>query len=206
MPETVRRRFLDELDEPGRAALRAVATVRRAAAGDILCLEGAPQDQAFLVVHGLVAITKTALSGRQVVLELRGPGELIGEMAILDGEGRAAMMTVVEAAELLVIPAPVLADLLWTNAPMAHALLVTLVARLRQSSDRQLEMGTAEALARVARRLLELWEMRGQARRSSRRCPSRTWPTGRGCHATVSCGPSPPCGPTAWSTRVGAAS
>jgi CRP-like cAMP-binding protein len=158
----VRRRFFDELSEDDRRAVRAVGSSRPSAVGDVLCLEGAPLDQAFVVLRGLVAITKTAMSGRQVLLELRGPGELIGELAVLDGEGRAAMMTVVEPGELLAIPAPAMRRLLLTEAPIAHALLVTLAARLRQSSERHLELGTSEALARVARRLLELWELRGR--------------------------------------------
>jgi CRP/FNR family transcriptional regulator, cyclic AMP receptor protein len=159
----VRRRFFDELTETGQFTVRAAGSLRRAAAGEVLCLEGAPLDVVFVVTRGLVSITKTALHGRQVLLELRGPGELIGELSVLDGQNRSAMMTVVEAAELLVIPAGALSDLLRTDAPIAHALLVTLAARLRQSAERHLELGTSEALARVARRLLELWELRGRA-------------------------------------------
>ena len=58
--------------------------------------------------------------------------------------------------EALVVPADVFNTLLRERGGLAHQLLVTEVARLREAAGRQLELGTADVVGRVCRRLAEL--------------------------------------------------
>ena len=56
-----------------------------------------------MVADGLVALTKLSLNGRQVLLELRGAGELIGELNAIDGGQRSATARVIEAGVVWVL-------------------------------------------------------------------------------------------------------
>jgi CRP-like cAMP-binding protein len=158
-----RRTFGDVLGEAGLERLRQRASRRSFAAGEILCREGDRLHRVFLLERGLVAVTKLAPSGRQVLLELRGGGELVGELSAVDGEARSASVHAVEAGALVAFDAAELLHLVRTDGDVAMALLVTLTAKVRESSSRHLELGTTESMARVARRLVELWQLRGGA-------------------------------------------
>ncbi len=133
-------------------------------AGEILCHEGERGGGAFVVADGLVALTKLSLNGRQVLLELRGAGELVGELNAIDGGQRSATLRVIEAGVVWVLGSAELMQLARTDGDVAAALLVTLSAKVRESAARHLELGTTEALPRVARRVAELAQLRGGGR------------------------------------------
>ncbi len=156
-----RRTFADVVGPAGLARTRAAASPRTVAAGEVLCHEGDRGGRAYLVEDGLVALTMSSVGGRQVLLELRGAGELVGELSAVDGTARSATVRVVEAGSVRVFPGGVLLQLARQDGDVAAALLVTLAAKIRESAVRRLELGTTEALARVARRLVELWALRG---------------------------------------------
>jgi CRP-like cAMP-binding protein len=101
-------------------------------------------------------LTKTALTGRQAVLELRGPGDLVGEMGAIDRKPRSADVISLSDVEVVVVPADQFEALVRAHGDIAHRLLVIVVARLREASARQLELGTVDVVARVCRRLVEL--------------------------------------------------
>jgi CRP/FNR family transcriptional regulator, cyclic AMP receptor protein len=157
-----RRTFADELGVAGLQQFRDACVVRRARAGDVLCREGEVHDHAYLVERGLLMVTKMALNARQAILELRGPGDLVGELAAIDGAERSATVSVAESGQLLVIDRHALLGLVRSDGAVALALLVSLAGKVRESSDRHLELGTADGMPRVARRLIELWELRGR--------------------------------------------
>ena len=109
--------------------------------------------------------TKLSLNGRQVLLELRGAGELVGELNAIDGGQRSATLRVIEAGVVWVLGSAELMQLARTDGDVAAALLVTLSAKVRESAARHLELGTTEALPpRVARRVAELAQLRGGGR------------------------------------------
>src|SRR4029079_17933883 len=108
------------------------------------------------VVSGTVKLTKTATSGREIVLELRGAGDVVGELGAIDGQSRSATAVALGEGEALVLPVDRVNALLRERGGPAHRLLVTVVARVREASGRQLELGTADVVGRVCRRLAEL--------------------------------------------------
>src|SRR5262249_10449980 len=76
---------------PGdRRALLAQGHERVHHAGDQLCREGDPPMGAFVVLDGYTRLTKSAASGREIMLELRGPGDVLGEMSVVDGRAQSA--------------------------------------------------------------------------------------------------------------------
>jgi CRP-like cAMP-binding protein len=72
------------------------------AAGEVLFLEGSPSDCAYVVVHGELEVIK-ATPTEQVLLNVIGPGELVGEMGILEGRPRIATVQARTDSALLMI-------------------------------------------------------------------------------------------------------
>ncbi len=98
--------------------------------GEVVFKEGDAGDAAFVVEVGSVAIVKQ-IEGSEVRLATIGPGELFGEMAILDGSPRMAAATALEESLLLVVPRGVLDAKFRKSDPFLQTLVRILVSNLR---------------------------------------------------------------------------
>jgi CRP-like cAMP-binding protein len=154
--------FLGDLADEDLDALRAIANTRRYGPGELVLREGDRPSSVLAVLRGTVKLTKTASSGREIVLELRGAGEVVGELGAIDGRSRSASAIALGEVEALIVPADRFNALLRERAGLAHRLLVTVVARVREAASRQLELGTADVVGRVCRRLAELAASHGE--------------------------------------------
>jgi CRP-like cAMP-binding protein len=154
--------FLGGLDDADLDALRAVASVRSYDPGAVVLREGDRPSTVLAVLRGTMKLTKIASSGREIVLELRGAGEVVGEMGAIDGQSRSASAVALGQVDVLVVPADRFNALLQERARLAHRLLVTVVTRVREAASRQLELGTADVVGRVCRRLAELAASHGE--------------------------------------------
>lgn len=106
--------------------------------GDVLFREGESGDVMFVVQSGAVRISK-AVAGDDKVLAVLGPGEFLGEMAILNGKPRTATATVTEPTRCLVIEAKTLESMVARNAEIALRLIKKLAKRL-DSADTLVEI------------------------------------------------------------------
>ena len=107
-------------------------------AGDVLFREGESGEVMFVIQSGAVRITKE-VGGEDKVLAVLGPGEFLGELAILNGKPRTATATVVETARCLVIEAKTLEAMVARNAEIALRLIKKLAKRL-DSADTLIEI------------------------------------------------------------------
>lgn len=107
-------------------------------AGEVLFREGEPGDRMFVIQAGAVRISKS-MGGEEKVLAILGPGEFLGEMAILNGKPRTATATVVEPARCLLIDARTLEAMVAKNTEIAMRLIKKLARRL-DSADTLLEI------------------------------------------------------------------
>lgn len=98
-------------------------------AGDVLFNEGESGEVMFVIQSGAVRITKE-IGGEQKVLAVLGPGEFVGEMAILNSKPRAATATVVEPTRCLVIEARMLESMVSRNSEIAIRLIKKLAKRV----------------------------------------------------------------------------
>ncbi|MFN7919454.1 MAG: pyridoxal-dependent decarboxylase [Bryobacteraceae bacterium] len=87
----------DELNE-----LASLAALQRLGPDTVVFREGDPGDALFVVVTGQVRISVATTSG-EVTLNTLGPGDIFGEIAVLDGRGRTATVTTTKATELVKI-------------------------------------------------------------------------------------------------------
>lgn len=137
-------------------------TTKTLAPKEILCRKGDPGNQLYGVMAGSLKVTTTGTDGKDVMFGLMGPGEVIGEIALLDGEERSATVTAVERTELLTLHRRELIPFLEKNPKAAIALASVLAARVRALSDRAEDRQTMPLPGRLAKRLLLLADEYGK--------------------------------------------
>lgn len=128
--------------------------------GQALFTEGDRGGRAFVIERGWVMLTSVAPSGREVVLGLRGPGDVIGELSALDDAPRSASGVAVGPVDAVVAAGSALMGAL-SDQTVAMDLLRVLAVRLRDADRKRLEFATLDTLGRVAWRLRELSERFG---------------------------------------------
>ena len=101
-------------------------------AGDVLMREGDPGDAMFIVLDGEFEITKKS-GPQEISLALRQPGEVIGEMSLLDDAPRSASVRALRDGQLLTIHHDTFHRLLSTSPSAAVTILHTVTQRLRQN-------------------------------------------------------------------------
>lgn len=144
-----------QLSDEGREKLIAAGTPRRWTQGQTLIKEYDTTNHVVLITRGNVKISSAAPSGRQVLLALRGPGDLLGETAAIDGQARSATVTALTTVEAVTLTAPDFLRFLNTNPSVAVELLKMLVGRLRESTRRRLEGGAYDVPTRTALLLVD---------------------------------------------------
>lgn len=155
--------FWDELSEDDRGALDGIGAHREHGTGAVIFMEGERATTAVVVLDGRVKLTRTALDGRQVLIELRGPGELVGELGVIDDAPRSATAVAAERLTVLVVPAEPFRRVLAERGSIALAVLSAVAVKLRETAGRRLESGTTDATTRLCARLVQLAAERGPA-------------------------------------------
>jgi CRP-like cAMP-binding protein len=149
--------FWAELDPQDAHALAALCRTRTYARGQALFHERQLADQVVVIRSGWVKIVLS--SG--AVLAFRGPGELIGELAPLDGGARSASVCAIDRVEALSLPAAAFRRFVEERPRIAFVLLGILTQRLRDADAKRAEFTTHVTIERLAARLLELGELFG---------------------------------------------
>ena len=153
--------FWDGLMPEGAAKLRESGTRRRFPRGSTLLNEGDIAGRVMIVESGQVKIGCLSPDGKEILLAVRGPGQLLGELSAIDGEPVSASATALEDVEVISIPAPRFKELLSDTPSVALQLIHLLTQRLRDADVKRGEFGTLDAVSRVARRLTEMAERFG---------------------------------------------
>lgn len=132
------------------------AVTRRVKKGTILFRKGDPGTSLCAVCAGLVRISVPSAQGQDAIFNLIPPGELFGEIALLDGGARTADAMVIEDSELMVIERRDFIPLVREYPDVAMKLIEVVCTRLRRTSE-QVEdivfLGLPERLAKALLRL-----------------------------------------------------
>jgi CRP/FNR family transcriptional regulator, cyclic AMP receptor protein len=148
--------FTGRLTPAARDRLLALGVTRRFRAGEFLLREGERSDHVFLLIHGRVKIMSTAENGYAVVLGIRGPGDLVGEMAGLDGSPRSATVTALDPVLARIIPGSDFHRFIGSQRGAGFALAELIASRLRAANRRRLEFAAFPVQRRLALVLLDL--------------------------------------------------
>jgi CRP/FNR family cyclic AMP-dependent transcriptional regulator len=152
--------FLASLSDEDADALR-TAGVRRTYSGHVTLVH--QDDEAGPVVVLLGGRAKIAVTegGREAIFGVVGPGELIGELAAIEGSPRSTTVTTLEPVDALVIPRSDFLGLLNRRPRIAIAILRVVARRLRYADSQRAQYATLDVAGRLAQRLLELSERFG---------------------------------------------
>jgi CRP/FNR family cyclic AMP-dependent transcriptional regulator len=153
--------FLPALSPEERDALRAPGMVRSFPRGAALFHERQTADRVLVLLEGCVKLSCVSDSGKEVVLAIRGPGDLLGELAAIDGEPRSATATALEPVQALSLAASDFQRFLKAHPRVALTLLKVVTKRLRDADRKRVEFAAEDSMTRVAARLVELSERFG---------------------------------------------
>ena len=125
--------------------------------------QGDPGDALFVIASGQVRVEKEILDGTPVTLALRGPGAVIGELALLDGAPRSATVYALEMVKGLSLARSSFITFLGDNNEALKSLLGILSQRLRESDQKIEDLGSKTLVQRLGGVLLQLAETEGKA-------------------------------------------
>jgi CRP/FNR family cyclic AMP-dependent transcriptional regulator len=133
-----------------------VAVPRSFPAGVRVFHEGDRSDACYLVRSGDLRVTREHPDGRAIALATLGPGDLFGELAMLDGEARSASVETLSDVELLALPAADVRRLLAEHSEISVKLIAALTRRLRETNERVARQSFQTVPSRVAGVLTQL--------------------------------------------------
>ena len=119
------------LPEDLQAVAAAISGSREVAQGSVICAEGDKADRWWIVEEGLADVTVDGIFVGAI-----GPGETVGELALLDGEPRAATVTAVTDMRLVEVDGDGFHEALLASPRLSMALLRELATRLRAGNVR----------------------------------------------------------------------
>ncbi|MER5649222.1 Crp/Fnr family transcriptional regulator [Streptosporangium sp. NPDC002524] len=145
---------MERLPESSRQALLTLGVTRTYPADHALVHQGDAGNLVFVVIHGLVKVTARTENGRESLLAVRVRGDVIGDMAVLDGSTRSATALTCGATVTELIKGEVFLEFLRRH-PSAALTLSTLISdRLRWANQRRLEFAGYSSDVCLARLLL----------------------------------------------------
>jgi CRP/FNR family cyclic AMP-dependent transcriptional regulator len=142
--------LFSELSRPELERIAQVAVPRSFPRDTRVFHEGDHGDACYLVRRGACRVTRQHSDGRAITLANLAPGDLFGELAMLDGESRSASVEALEDTELLALPARDVRALLSDHPEMAVKLVMALTKRLRDANERISRQSFQTVPSRVA--------------------------------------------------------
>jgi CRP/FNR family transcriptional regulator, cyclic AMP receptor protein len=115
-----------------------------------------------VLLSGCVKLSCLSDDGKEVVLAIRGPGDLIGELSAIDDEPRSATATALEAVEAMSVATTDFRAFLETHPRAGLSIMSILSSRLRDADRKRVEFAAEDAMTRVASRIVELSERFGE--------------------------------------------
>ena len=138
--------------------LTTVVTRKSAPRSTTIMAGGDPTDSLYIILSGRLKVMMSDSEGKEVILAILGPGEIFGEMGLIDDEPRSATVISIEPCELLSISKRDFKKCLQENFDMTMAVMRGLVKRLREADRKIGSLALLDVYGRVARLLLDMAE------------------------------------------------
>jgi CRP-like cAMP-binding protein len=126
--------------------------------GATICSKGDPGNSLVAVISGTVKISVSSAEGRSAILNLIGPGEIFGEMSVLDGQPRSADATANTNCEIFIIDRREFLPFVRSQPALAMKFIELLCTRLRWTSDQVERIILQNLPGRLASALIRLTE------------------------------------------------
>jgi len=142
--------------------LARIVTLKKYEADASIFFQGEPSDSLYMLFKGSVKVTRAADDGTEKIVEILGPGEVFGELAVLDGHPRSATVTTCEATEMGVMSRQDFRGFAASRPDVLWKLMESLCERIRKTSGDLLEMSSKELPYRLLAALHQLAEKYGE--------------------------------------------
>src|SRR6266508_2226758 len=124
--------------------------------GEVLFNEGEPGDSLYIVLSGRIKVGRRAADGRQNLIALMGPSDMVGELSLFDPGPRTATATAVVDSRLARLRKHALRPWLTNRPEIAEQLLRVLARRLRRTNNTVADLIFTDVPGRVAKNLLQM--------------------------------------------------
>ncbi len=121
-----------DMEQEDLEALASVAKQRDYPPNVVLCREGEMEDTLYVIVSGGAEVAKQLDDEEFAVLNRPGPGDFVGEIALVQETTRTATVRTLEATTVLEINREDFVEMLGQSAPMAVRVMLTITPRLRE--------------------------------------------------------------------------
>lgn len=148
--------LFQSIEGTSRRELASRARMKSFKAGDVIFRAGDPGGTMMAVAVGTVRISVLTPTSRDVVLAEMGRGEILGEIALLDGGERSADAAALTNCTLVVLDRRDVISVLERDPALAVKLIAVLCGRIRKSDQRMLELTFLELPERLARVLVRI--------------------------------------------------
>jgi CRP/FNR family cyclic AMP-dependent transcriptional regulator len=148
--------FFGGLDPVALERLAAGMRSRRFRRGEVIFHVGDPGDAMFAIVSGEVKISLPAETGDEAILATLRPGDVFGELALLDGAPRSASAAALTPTEAVVLPRDRFRELIATETGFRDALLASIAGELRRLTTHVEALHFLDITGRLAARLVRL--------------------------------------------------
>lgn len=152
------------LTEEDRQRLADVALVKSWDKADTIFSEGDPSDFLFTVLAGRVKVVKLLPSGKEVILEIFGPGDPLGTVVAYEGRPYPASAIALERTTCLLVRRGPFFGLLEKHPSMVRGLLVAFTRRIVELAQRIPEVAGGRVETRFAHLFLKLADRVGRPR------------------------------------------
>ncbi|HUU34470.1 MAG TPA: Crp/Fnr family transcriptional regulator [Vicinamibacterales bacterium] len=161
--DTLRRIMVfRRLSAPDRRRVAAISRLVRFDRGTLLFAEGDPSDAFFAIIEGRVKISKATPAGKEFILDIFGPGDPVGAVAVYEDAPFPASALALEDTVCVRIEQRDFFALLEEHPMLVRGLLSSLTIRLTELTRRLAELTGARVDARFARLFLKLAEQIGR--------------------------------------------
>ena len=143
------------LDDAAREELASRVHHRQFRSGEPIFHIGAPGQSMMVILKGTVRVSLPGPTGKTVILADLSTGDILGEVALLDGKGRSADAMALTNCTVATLERREVLPLLEKRPEVCLKLLELMCARLRKSDERMSEIAFFELPARLAKVLLE---------------------------------------------------
>ena len=145
------------------ASLQGRVRRRTFPAGTFLTREGEPADAVLVIERGLVRVSRTSRQGRELVLDLLGAGQMIGELGVLEASGtQLADAVAVEPTTCVALGREDMRALVRAAPELGLGFLATIVDQVRSKDDELADVAFLDLPGRLAHKLLQLADRHGE--------------------------------------------
>lgn len=152
-----------EVDDETLTHLAERAVERTYKKGQLIFYQGDPAEALFVVIEGRIKVVVTSEDGDEMLLVTLDPGDVFGEIAVIDGEPRSASAETLEETKVLMLTRATFLETLRGSPEMTESLLRSLGAVLRRLTEQTADLVFLDLHGRVAKLLLGMAEKQDPA-------------------------------------------